>query len=73
MRIYSALVLKRDHSKAFTGLKQLCEYYKIPYRAALKGKRSFSIGPDFISIVDADLVKIKGRENNFKKKQHESN
>lgn len=58
----------------YTSLKAVCKAYNVSYASATKGKRFWSRGRlddgdwDVVWIHEIEIVKIKGRENNYIKK-----
>jgi hypothetical protein len=69
MRVFIVFDKGVIHDEVFTSLKMACEHSGVGYSSASKGKRVF-ITPEnqTISIIEATIVKIKGRENNSGRK-----
>ena len=58
--------------EVFTSLKMACKDCGVSYSSASKGKRVFVNDKDEVTtIIEATVVKIKGRDDNYKKKQKE--
>ena len=68
MKIYLISINGKTANKAYTSLKGACEFAEIKYYSANRGKRIFVKNEDIITITEAEIIKIKGRENNSRKK-----
>lgn len=73
MEIYVVSINGKAQSDGFTGLKNLCEHYKLSYPAVSKGRLNWFEGNDFYMISSVKVNKITGRDNNFKPKKQREN
>jgi hypothetical protein len=72
MKVFIVCINSQPHNEVWTSLKQLCGDNWISYSSASRGKRIFIIEresrQDILTITEARVLKIKGRDNNAKRK-----
>lgn len=71
MKLYSALFNGSPCGLVYTSIVGLCRDQSIPYSSVSKGKRILIAEKVIVQIYELELVKIKGRENNYKRKKNE--
>lgn len=72
MKVYIVQINSQVMPIAYVSIKAICKEFELNYSSASKGKRIF-VGENFllprvIQITKCEVIKIKGRENNAKKK-----
>lgn len=72
MKVYIVQINLQVMPGAYTSLKELCDKFALNYSSASKGARLFvrsrHVPMQIFIITECEVIKIKGRENNAKKK-----